>query len=1117
MAIDNNWVSRVSAADNEWRSITYGNGLFVAVAKSGTGNRVMTSPDGITWTSRTSAGDFDWHSVTFGNNIFVAVAFSSSSAGNSVMTSPDGITWTLRSQPNNLAWNSVTYGNGLFVAVCDNPSNSLGVGAMTSPDGITWTNRTSPTKNWTGVTYGNGLFVAISRQASSALEGNDRMTSTDGITWTLREWNTGTNWYSVTYGNGLFVAVGSTNDDWFGGFSPPAYRSSNGIDWVESGSGLTGSTYYSVFYADGYFVTVGDAGVSGVSEDGINWISKVSSSSNDWEGVTFGNNRFVAVSSNGTGNRVQTLDLPAPASWALINLGDIPGFLYLDYSGHGCVILANQSVLYAIRLYKNGVLWVDQTLGFDNKVFLVESGTYYYEVDVIIDGTICETATSETITVLPYNPEFDFSIGLTYGAGTITINGLPPKSSYEAGSSLIISVTLASGFTGINWFENPNFVTPIASTASFTYIMPARDTTITGQMVGTYTPTDTYGLKYFAEYGSIEGNCKRLEILKDGYNPSSGTSEIKLGEVTFGWGNTGDDPLKTIIGSYLDFEVFGGVDDFTEFIEGDALTWQVKYYENRTDTIPFFVGYISPDFITIQENQTIQRQQFTAIDGLKGFDAIRANSFWQFGTADQGVYGALNQIYPVHRKVNIASQLWETRMTPNQAPFFQFETPFATIFKDGKEVEFKDGTRVINERLFLKDVIERLVNPFLCRVFLWRNEFWIVRIPEIAKSQLNVNRIYPREDYTIADNTVDVSCIINNPERTARRVFTEFTASLNFGTLDASSQGSVLNTINSQEDWVLYPQILNSYKLKGASYTRCKPTGQPSSRPRSDIAIVQYNTDRESMRIWATTTNAGLSDPNISYVSLQPSYQLAQETANTISLSFEYMAWAISTDPRRIGSYRAGIMLKIGDRYLRKINETQFDFVDFENVVLIDIPSVFAWHSYTISNLIVPTDGFVEFRMYQLICLSGANHEYSIEFRKLNLAVEENKSLTLAKQSVKAITNDKFSNVHEEYNTYIGDAETNNSTSAIVLTQANRPHSVAWTRDGVESLPLMDLIVQDLANLKGRTNQRILGTVERQEIRPYQRIKYRDNYYMVISIKLDTYRNRWECELFQLD
>ena len=52
-ATGDTWTARTSAADNEWRSVTFGNGLFVAVAQTGTGNRVMTSPDGITWTAQT--------------------------------------------------------------------------------------------------------------------------------------------------------------------------------------------------------------------------------------------------------------------------------------------------------------------------------------------------------------------------------------------------------------------------------------------------------------------------------------------------------------------------------------------------------------------------------------------------------------------------------------------------------------------------------------------------------------------------------------------------------------------------------------------------------------------------------------------------------------------------------------------------------------------------------------------------------------------------------------------------------------------------------------------------------------------------------------------------------
>jgi hypothetical protein len=78
------WTARAAAEANNWYGVTYGNGLFVATAYTGT-NRVMTSPDGTTWTARAAAGaGADWLDVTYGNGLFVAVA---GSTANRVMTS----------------------------------------------------------------------------------------------------------------------------------------------------------------------------------------------------------------------------------------------------------------------------------------------------------------------------------------------------------------------------------------------------------------------------------------------------------------------------------------------------------------------------------------------------------------------------------------------------------------------------------------------------------------------------------------------------------------------------------------------------------------------------------------------------------------------------------------------------------------------------------------------------------------------------------------------------------------------------------------------------------------------------------------------------------------------
>ena len=116
------WLTRSTVGfDNNWISVCWSpeRGLFVAVAQSGTGNRVMTSPDGIAWTIRTSAFDNNWQSVCWSpeRGLFVAVAISGT--GNRVMTSPDGITWTVRTSAFDNQWTSVCWSpeRGLFVAV----------------------------------------------------------------------------------------------------------------------------------------------------------------------------------------------------------------------------------------------------------------------------------------------------------------------------------------------------------------------------------------------------------------------------------------------------------------------------------------------------------------------------------------------------------------------------------------------------------------------------------------------------------------------------------------------------------------------------------------------------------------------------------------------------------------------------------------------------------------------------------------------------------------------------------------------------------------------------------------------------------------------------------------
>lgn len=267
---------------NTWSSISYGAGVYVAVADSGT-NQVMTSSDGITWTTRTAAQANPWRSVTYGGGVFVAV---SASGINQVMTSPDGITWTSRTAAAANAWCSVTYGGGLFVAVASNGISRV----MTSPDGIAWTSAPAAEQNgWNAVTYGNGLFVAVAPTTGAHLV----MTSPDGTNWTARNASEASYWRGITYGNGTFVAIAD-----FG--SPNKVMTSpDGINWT-SRTG-TGSGYWSsVVYGKGLFVALSSSGptIIMVSPDGVTWTTQNSAEAINWSSLGYGNGRFVSLSSS---------------------------------------------------------------------------------------------------------------------------------------------------------------------------------------------------------------------------------------------------------------------------------------------------------------------------------------------------------------------------------------------------------------------------------------------------------------------------------------------------------------------------------------------------------------------------------------------------------------------------------------------------------------------------------------------------------------------------------------------------------------------------------------------------------------------------------------------------
>ena len=282
------WSAMYGNSTNESTSVAYGNGTYVALGDyspfigGAATTATQVSTNGTTWAAGgalpTSAA---WTSVTYGNGMFVAVAYGTTSAAYSTN---NGATWTLAAMAASGNWSTVTYGNGTFVA-----SQYAASAGEYSTNGTTWTAMTLPASSnrYMALTYGNGYFVAASYGSTISAY------SANGISWTTGgALPAASGWSSITYGNGMFVAVAY-------GSAGAAYSTNNGISWTAS-TLPSASQWLSVDYFNGDFVTNGyNTATSAYSATGTGtWSSLTLPSTVAWASEAAGPTLNVALSYN---------------------------------------------------------------------------------------------------------------------------------------------------------------------------------------------------------------------------------------------------------------------------------------------------------------------------------------------------------------------------------------------------------------------------------------------------------------------------------------------------------------------------------------------------------------------------------------------------------------------------------------------------------------------------------------------------------------------------------------------------------------------------------------------------------------------------------------------------
>jgi hypothetical protein len=734
--------------------------------------------------------------------------------------------------------------------------------------------------------------------------------------------------------------------------------------------------------------------------------------------------------------------------------------------------------------------------------------------------------------------EYRFIWGLFGGTGSITVNGDVPQPFYEEGTSLTIVGTLDPGFSFFSYDINNGFLNSNAN--PWTFLMPSRDIKLRVTLTGSFTPSDTdYELKYFTETCDQSNQLIRVEIYELGF-VGAATKKDSAG-FSFRWGNFGQDELEPIVRSSFNFGLVGMRDEYFELLEGGYRKWQVRVL---IEGDLFWKGYVNNSTLTINEIGIKEVMEFTASDGLNAFDSKRVVDQYFAGFAEGtmlgSIFAAINQTYKELRPINLACEIYETRLDRDDSVFAQLLVPANAVYTDGDiPLFYGNGEIAENTSVYISDFINAILKPFLCRIFLWRDEFYVISMPELAKDSyrlFNFNNEAEFEGISTITPGMDVSCKFTAGQRTGRPVYTEFTATLELGVLDYSSRGGIYEEPFTVDSW-FYGSVIsaypNIYQLRAWNYVNAIPSSRPAFYPMGDApALVQYVSDSlgEYAKIWGTTDVTGIADDKLSFIELDSTrtgqdIAIAQGLANTLSFQLEFIfELGLSDNVVRVNT-NAGVQIRIGSSYLQFDGVDEFTWTNTPTIMQFPMKDgVRMWNKLDIVGVVVPEDGAVIIRLYEVITTNLASVDgYTVGYRNMSLKIEENDAFATEEISEKFVTDESYSNVYEEVKFKIGDVDTENSSSAIRLDLVGYgyPNSQAWSRDGVESVPLIQIFLQELANIKGRQNPRLILTLPRSaadplEIKPYQNIEYDGHYWMVIAMDVDLMANSWRLELARL-
>ena len=305
--------------------ITFGDNTFVAVGKTGA---IRTSSDnGSSWDNGTSGTTYYFNEVAYGDSTFIAVGQN----GRIYTSSDNGTTWSRATWDGSSAHlTGLAYGNNVSIAVSssnvikstDNGSNWTLKSSAVEVYDMVFGNRTASGEVATcgTITHGgdhdNGTYTSVALSGGSGsgaqatvIVSGDNVTSvsiTDGGTGLYQigdvltidnatiggDDNATCRVATVTVTSNVFIGVGAKGASCY---SPDDSPYSNGESWICIPPITNDKKLYGITYGNNKFIAVGESGTVVRSDNGSVWDISTSNTTGTLYSVAFGNGRFVGV------------------------------------------------------------------------------------------------------------------------------------------------------------------------------------------------------------------------------------------------------------------------------------------------------------------------------------------------------------------------------------------------------------------------------------------------------------------------------------------------------------------------------------------------------------------------------------------------------------------------------------------------------------------------------------------------------------------------------------------------------------------------------------------------------------------------------------------------------